>query len=266
MSSANITIQLQNESVTGSAAPWVHLEQPMVNSSRLTMDDFDRMLALVMAGNSAHQYMQPDCPATITETEITTALVFFSWPSSPDLRYTINTDLAAKNAPTSLKMDQEFDAVAEMATECILPFYMEGVTVWWQTPCYNRLGEAVTPAEIVHDGNALKFSSEVFGVLRVIGTAVGQRHTHTLTMPKSASTKVTDVKAIVTAIWETSPDSEGSEELELDIPDCVSNLLEVCPDTGENLYAKALKQAAGHDKEIFFSTCDGSVLEVRDVK
>jgi hypothetical protein len=263
MSSVDLTITLQSPT-SAASQDWVHLEQPGVNSNRITRDDFERMLALVLTGNSAHQYMQPDCPAVVGEESISTDLTFFSWPSRLDLPYTIGTELTVKGSPVSVRLDREFDAVARLSDVVDLPYFMEGIIAFWQTPCYNRLGEWVDPAIITPAGSRLLLSAEVFGVLRVIGTARGSRHTLTLQVPKTAATKITDLKPTVSALWGLVREdgTQENEQLELEIPGCVEDLLAVCPD-GELVRSKVTPAVASTDPTIYYSTCDGSVLEVR---
>jgi hypothetical protein len=265
MRAENMIISLQREMGSG-ADPWVRLEQPPVNTARLTAEDLQIMLAMVRAGQSAHEYRQPDCPVVVANGQVTIPLTVWVWPSTLELAWNLRPELLLiTDPPTVLRQERDFDLVVEMRSTVDLPFYASALTLEWQTPCYNRLGEEVGRPEITHLGSRLSLSAEVFGVLRVRCMAEGWQQIGQVVMPITEGSAVTSIRPTVTAVWSAPDDTPLNERIELQIPACAEDLLAFCPD--ETLRRKRSSTVTDEDNDkipvVYYSPCDGRVLEVR---
>jgi hypothetical protein len=263
MPSESLVISLNSE--TGSTRdPWVRLEQPPVNTARLTAEDLQTMLAMVKSGQSAYEYRQPDCPVTVAAGQVTIPLTFWVWSSDIALAWSVQPELLLiTTAPTVLRQEREFDLVVEMTTAVDLPFYATSLSFTWQTSCYNRRGEEVARPEITHTGSVLQLESEVFGVLRIRCMAEGMQYTGAVSFAFNQEVKVSNIHPVVTVSWQAVDQTVLSERLELDVPACAEDLLATCPD------GTTRRRRSGQTIEertvpvVYYSPCDGRVLELR---
>ena len=266
MSVTTIALSYQATDQASADAPWVRLEQEPVRSGALTETDLLTMLALVQAGTSARAYRPADCVAYIKGDQAHADLAVYAWPSRLDLAYTLTPLLVELGQVTALRQQRDFDLVIPMATSVELPFLMEAVTLAWQTPCCNRFGQQVGPPGISVTGASLELSAEVFGVLRVRGLALGFRHALHFAMAKSAGAAITDITPVLTAAWLDPDQGQQTERLEIELPDCLTDLLAICPD-GVSQRAHALGQITDVSDDgvpvVYYSTCDGRVLALR---
>lgn len=264
---ATLTLQYQPaEAASGQPAPWVRLEQEPVRSGALTQTDLLTMLALVQAGTSARAYRPADCVAYVQGDQAHADLAVYAWPSSLDLDYTLTPLLVELGQVTSLRQERDFDLVVPMADSVDLPFLMDALSLTWQTPCYNRFGQQVGPPGITHTGASLDLSAEVFGVLRVRGQALGFRHACHFALAKDLGASISDITPVVTAAWTDPDQGQQTERLEIELPDCLTDLMALCPD-GISQRAHALGSVTDPDEDIvpvvYYSTCTGQVLALR---
>ena len=245
------------------------LQEPVDTRSGLLQEDLDRMLALVLSGQSARRYKPTRCQAWIQETTVGADLVVHAWPVPGDLAYTLEPVGCTAADPVAVEIEDEFDLVVPMAARVELPATCSGVTLAWQTPCFNRFGEEVAaPAITIHPAS-IELAAEVFGVLRVRATANGFRHAITYNLPKMQGGQVLKYEdlpeAAVIARW-TGPDNEPAhEQLDLKTPACLADLLAACPDG--SLIAERTGVQVNDGEEtvpvVYYSACTGNVLALR---
>jgi hypothetical protein len=264
MRSENLVISLNGER-GATADPWVRLEQPQVNTGRLTSADLQTMLAMVRVGQSAAEYRQPDCPVSVTSEQMTIPLTFWVWPSDIALAWSIQPELISiTSQPKSLRQERDFDLVVEMKTSVDLPFYASTLSSEWQTPSYNNRGEEVERPTITHDGSNIRLSTEVFGVLRIRCTAEGWQCGGDVTFQMQPGVKISDVHPAVTVTWQAPDEVVLTQRLELNIPACAEDLLAYCPDgTTVRRRSRVSSEQVSTIPVVYYSPCDGRVLEVR---
>ena len=244
-------------------------QDPVEKRSGLLQADIDRMLALVLSGQSARRYKPTRCSAWIRETTVGADLVVHSWPVPEDLEYTFEAVGCEAAEPTRVQVEGEFDLVVPMTTSVDLPASFAGLAYAWQTLCYNRFGEQVSPPAITVHPARIEFSAEVFGVLRITGAAIGDRYAITYKVPKMQDGQVLKYddlpEAAVIARW---PDADGepdNDQLDLVLPGCLEQLLEACPDGG--LIADRGSVSVSDQEElvpvVYYSACTGNVLALR---
>ena len=270
MPQATTTITYTAPQAGPSADLRLTLEQdPVDKRSGLLQADLDRMLALVLSGQSARRYKPARCAAWIRETVVGADLVVHAWPVPEDLEYTFEAVGCEAAEPIRVQVEGEFDLVVPMSTSVDLPASFAGLTYTWQTPCYNRFGEQVPqPAITVHTAR-LELAAEVFGVLRITGAALGNRYAITYTVPKMQSGQVLKYEdlpeAAVIARWTDADGEPANAQLALDLPGCLEQLLEACPDGG--LIADRGSVSVSDQEElvpmVYYSACTGNVLALR---
>lgn len=105
MSTATTTITYTAPQAGPSADLRLTLAQdPVDKRSGLLQADVDRMLALVLSGQSARRYKPARCAAWIRETVVGADLVVHAWPVPEDLEYTfeaVGCEAAEPTRPSS---------------------------------------------------------------------------------------------------------------------------------------------------------------------
>lgn len=263
------TLTLQYQAVDPDAnttTPWVRLEQEPVRSGSLTQTDLLTMLALVQAGTSAKAYRPADCVAYVQGDIAHADLAIHAYPSALDLAYTLTPLLVELGQVTALRQERDFDLIVPMSASVDLPFLMDNLSLTWQTPCYTRFGQQTSPPAITINGAKLELSAEVFGVLRVRGQALGFRHALHFQVAKDLGSSLSNIVPVVTAAWTDPEQGQQTERLEIELPDCLTDLLALCPD-GITERAHALGSVTDPDEDIvpvvYYSTCTGHVLALR---
>lgn len=259
MTSVSLVINYSQDASTTS--DWLRLFQEPVSSNKLTSEDLMAMLAMVQSGTSARAYKPDNCEASVLADQVVAELSVKVWPSRLDLEYSLTGSLVTVGRTSSLQEWHEFDLIIPLADSVELPYHCDQLTISWQTPAYNRLGQSVEKPVITHAGNTLRLAAEVFGVLRIRCLALGWQHALRFSWAKSDVASITNLKLSVTAAW-----ADGEETLKLELPGCIEALLAFCPDSNSKR-ARSLSTVDSEDDElvpvVYWSPCSGRMLTVR---
>lgn len=228
------------------------------------------MLAHAMSGGSARSYLDQGCPASIADGVVTIPLTVIVFPSQLDLEYTVSTATGSVGQGEYTEVSRSFDLVVPMQKEIELPGIIEGISTTWQTSCYNSFGQVVSEPTIEVDKAVLKLSEEVFGVLRIEGTMLGYEHSITMELVKSETDlenedqrigyRIENLTNNAQVAWVDENGDTQSESIDLEIPECVKSMLEVCA-TGELLGNVNVTHADdGRHVTVYYSTCTGEPI------
>ena len=284
------------------ANPWVRLEQivPAETNQFAALEDLYRSWMYAASGLSARMFRPAGCPVEFDGRVVRFFLGFYSWPSHPDLRYELISNIGTLG-PTQIVGDiREFTLFANNVIGLPLPYYMESVTVAWESPVFDRYGSQILEPEIFNHNTHLIFSRESFGALRISGIARGGYHVLTVEVdreneeiptaapertgddntyyldeqPLENANRIENLEPTVRAIWEkgatdTLVDQEltlEEEKLSIEVPLCVQEALTACPGDGSALgggkyVSRWCESNSGW--QVYYSTCDGSVLQGR---
>lgn len=260
--SASLTALYTGEA-SGSAVR-LTMEQEPVPDNSLTLDDLEAMLALVRSGRSAQSYRPPTCPASVVNGVVVVPLDLWVWPVPLDLDYSLSPNQGVISSAIAVEIEREFDLVIDFERRIDLPFLTSSLSWEWSAlPCFDRMSNEVDRPSVTAEPAALLIGSEILGVLRIKCTAIGYLHTLLLSFVKGTDA-ITGVKAAVTASWREN-NATQTESLALDIPGCVTQLLETCPD-GTNKRERVLGSMQPEEQAVpvvYFSDCDGTVMAVR---
>jgi len=240
---------------------WVHLEQRDTGkgTNKVTLADMYQMHAYARAGRSAYDYLEETCPyvkrAKNGDVEIT--LEFFAWPSRSDLNYSINSSSGILSAREVVTEQRNIDVVFDGGKTAAMPFVFAGPLVP-QMPFINPDGEIITPTLTI-DGATALLSEEATGVLRGTGTATGHKYRVTITMPCVESEEDINLEITITATWAGGDKEPDKEELNLEIPECVSAILGRCA-SGSGKTDGVDDEGNNRRYRVYYSTCDGSIL------
>lgn len=238
------------------------------------VDDLTQMWYFVLAGLSARYYRASACPASIDSDGIVTVpLSFYVFPSALDLQYEISASLGTIGQPVYEEVEREFDLVFDQQTERELGYAAKDISYEFLTPAYNEYGQPIArPTVTFADGKAT-LSAACFCVLRVRCLAMGYNYPLTLTLQKYEQDETEDgemvwegysianIESTVQAVW-LSNDELQSTELDIEIPECVSDYLATCDD-GE--LEGQIGHQGGKRHLLFYSTCTGHKLGVRTI-
>ena len=266
MSTATISLSYQQPTSTSTHDIWCRLEQQPVSSGKLTENDLNRMLALVLAGKSARAYRPESCEGWVSGDTINADLAVYVWPSALDLPYTLEASGVTMGVQEAWQQERDFDAVLEMSATLQLPFLVDQCQLSWQTPAYNRFGEVIAYPELTVDGAIVTASAECFGVLRVRCLALGWRHAAAFSTVKVPNQKITEVHPSVRCTWIGADGKPDDDVIDLDLPSCLDGLLESCGD-GTTMRDRVIGHIGDEEDQqvanIYYSTCTGQVLALR---
>jgi hypothetical protein len=299
------SIQLSLSSSKGnvSSSSWVKLEQVKPSETRkyAALENVFKAWMYSASGKSAKMYRQPGCPVEFDTTNgkqlVRFFMGFYAWPSSKTLPYTVISNIGELGPRQTVYDIREFTLFANNSKGVILPYYMESVFVAWESLIYNRRGEQIAPPTITNNHTNLIFSEECFGVLRVSGIAFGSYHVLTIELDKKNDTLPSKLPEVIkgntyyldpiqqdnanryenlaptiqvywpggdenSPIDQSSANTTATSSLNLEVPECVQAALSACPGSDYITYWCTTTSK----KLVYYSTCDGSVLDVRDGK
>lgn len=303
MSTESLRIAITGQEQTAAAADdvWVRLEQvlPSRLSYYASIRDIYKMWNAAVTGKSARTIRPTGCPIGFSGSDIYVWLGVYAWPSHPDLLYTLTAALGTVGEAQIIHKEKEFSVFVDNATTIDLPYYCEGLTWEWESPCFDRDGGQITPPEITDHGSWLEFSTEVFGGLRLRGTAVGGYHVSEMILSKPLTVeelteeqqeiiqdeeqeeyesegimiyvpkrptrlngyKIENLQNTITASWIEPDGSTDTDQLRLEIPPCVEEALAFCPDMYRTIILLCEDIST---RNVYYSTCTGEVVAIWD--
>ena len=181
MTAQSLQIKLTSPEVSGAMERrFVHLTQPVENGMDETASlyDLSQMVARARSGMSAHTYKKDLCQAKVSATGIEVRLDFEVWPSSPELYYTLSSNIGAISHAEIIDEYTEFSLIFGKTDAVELDFILAEITsYYWETPCYTPSGVRIDNQEIAMDGlTTVRTDEPIFGVVRIKGKKIGARH------------------------------------------------------------------------------------------
>lgn len=291
MESQYLAMRITRSSSEGlpASAAWVRLEQivPAATKKLPSLSDVYRAWNLAASGISARTERPVGCPVEFDGPLVRFFLGFYAWPSAPDLAYQLTTTIGEVGPAQIVLLPREFSAFVNNASAIDLPYYMEELTATWETPVYNRYGETIPQPVIVNHHTHLTFSSECFGALRISGKAVGSYHILTVEIDKNTWTdesvepppqiqgdvtyvnplpfnnqnadSISGITATITATWLAGENIAATDQLPLEIPQCVLDVLAWCPGNPNYILNWCEEKT---ETVVYYSACTGDVVKV----
>lgn len=282
MTDQSITITFQPD---GAAADqpdlWAKLEQEYipVASQSAGLSDLYQMLALVMAGQDAYQYAWDACPyATLIigdeSDTVAVKLDFYVWASDLSLAYSLSADIGEISPGVVVKLERSFDVIVDGTDTIDLGFLFSG-TLIPEMPCFDDMGAVVPLPDIEIDGSVLRLSRPVTTVLRATGIATGYQHQVVMYLVKALADadqdnpvidktgyKIENLENTITCKWIDEAGKGQQDDLDLEIPSCVEDLLADC--SGGDLPG-SFGEITRPEKQpvLYYSTCNGKPIELR---
>ena len=303
MSEKNLQIRISPDSsllLDSEQEPWVKLEQKLESklSYYASIRDIYKMWTLAVTGVSARTYKPIGCPVEFIGSDIYVYLGFYAWPSDPALLYNLAASLGTIGPVQIVNLPREFSGFVNNSNAWDLPYYMEDVSVEWETATFNSYGDRIPEPSITITNKRLEFSTEVFGAFRVKGKAIGGYYLLTIVLNKPMtqeeiteedlrnniiqqiqdrkivfspppivklnSYKIENLESTVTADWLSLDGATQTEELEIEIPQCVKDILEFCPNMYETLVHLCEEVST---RRVYYSTCkEDTIVAIIDGK
>ena len=298
--SLRIAITGQEQTAAGDDV-WVRLEQ--VRPSRLayyaSARDIYKMWTRAVTGQSAQTMRPPGCPVGFAGDDIYVWLGVYVWPSHPDLAYALSAAIGTVGTAQIIRKDKEFSLFVNNSNRIDLPYYMEDLSWEWESPCFDRYGAEISSPAITNHRSWLEFSTEVFGGLRLNGTACGYYHVSEMILHKPLTEeelseeeqeilqteeqeeyedngilvyvpkrptrmngyKIENLQNTITAAWTEADGSTDTDQLRLEIPPCVEEALAFCPDMNRIIVLLCKEVST---RQVYYSTCTGEIVTIWD--
>lgn len=314
----NLDLVLESPQAAEYQSCWVRLEQiiPDESTTAPNVADIYNLWLAAATGRSAQKLRPATCPVEFNGNTITSFLGFYVWQSDPGLQYSLVAALGKIGQRMSVSKRREFSVFLDNVDRYALPYYMQSVSVAWETPTLNNLGERYTikPTWKVVDGIWLVFSKPVFAAIRISGQAIGAAVVLEMSVKKGITTSdditeadleewrrgpngeiiinaaptsklvvdiIRDLKNTITVVWscpygldsdsvkddELENTSTTADQVDVVLPQCLSDLLSFCPDPflgldeNTNLWCDELT-----NENVYYNACKGNVLGSREEK
>lgn len=250
----------------------VMFQQKSPYSDSVSLSQILGMSAMASAGTSAFDYAKStNIYFTEDGTVMNIPLIFYVLPTPTDLAYSLSLMGTGEiQSIGTVSYTQTGNIVVPLTNQIEMQAPITSNTFEWETPCYNKEGEIVSPPSYSVNGKYINFDETVFGVLR--GTFVYTAHkykailqfqkTELMGTGEETHNKISAVDCSVVC---TYSDTEGEAQeviLELSIPRNAELFLEECPDTGEPKVSVESEPDTPTSHTIYwYSTCDGSIID-----
>lgn len=272
---------------------WVRLEQikPSATSMRPNVEQLYRMWSAAANGSSAQLLNIMGCPVEIRGDEVHIFLGFYAWPSSPDLPFSLESTTGEIVRRMNTSTAKSFSIFVNNSDVVLLPYYMQSVSTMWETPCFSQSGEQLpAPPGVLHD-TWIQLPYPVFGVVRINGIAIGESAAVHIILNKAIesipttlaqeaswydapsnqriytpppvesrqSVKISNVQCTVIATWLDEYGTEQTDELVMETPQCVQDLLDLCPD----MFQRILRICStSYVLYVHWNGCTGEIIEM----
>lgn len=256
---------------SGSRTPgvFVHLEQANLpgTTKRLSEAVLRRLYERALQGMSTASYRPPHCPVVNAGDNFVVWLDFYAYPSSKDLEYTIKSDvgrLSTKVYAHVPKSEQIIFGMTDYYGLDYLPLQVSAAR--WETPCYTYDSEPTSRPHLEVEGTGISLSEIVFGVAWLSSRAFAHKYRLILTTSVAKGERTINMTPTITVTWYDGGELM-TEQLQLEVPDCVKAALERCEDGdgdgdgGEELIVCKKGYPNGKHYTIYYSSCDGSILD-----
>lgn len=255
----------QSEADSGRGDTWARLEQGYKSSTSdaANLGDLSQMFALARTGHSAFEYVADVCPyAEVVENLVIVQLDFYVWPSDISLPYTLKADLGAISEAERVEEYRSFDVAFQGSDSENLPYIFNGSFVP-EMPFISSAGEILAGVEAAAESSVLSLSESAYCVLRADGRVAGFKHTITMTLPKTSENKIENLRNTIVVSWLDETGEKETDTLELEIPPCVSDLLEDCPDGQPVIVIGCLGRNCDDKDPVYvvkYNVCDGHII------
>lgn len=283
-----LRIPYVSKDLTVGQSPWVRLEQimPPAISQFASLRDVYLLWMAASTGTSARTLRATGCPVEFVGSEIHVYLGFYAWPSDPALPFDFASALPTSSIGErqAVRKQRQMSLLINNANRCELEYYLEEVDIEWETPCYDRYGAEIEHPEVTIHSTWIDFSTEIFAVIRVTGMAIGETAVCEMVLdrpmteeaiseaeqdeikrknleadilapvPKSRLNgyKVENLENTITVTWQDLDGSTRTDQLRLEIPLCVQEVLKFCPDMFKTILILCLKTST---LQVYYNAC-----------
>ncbi len=251
-----------SSSAGGIPDKWLLLSQDTLDDpdSNVSLVDIDNMLLHIIMGQSAHSYDTSGCPISITEEGVAfyTAVIYVD--HSLDLQYSISSTYGTLGPKIIASVPKNESIIVTDKSNWDLGWIPEEAEFHWESGTYNN-GILTAPPEITLSGSTLSFSYPVWGILRIVGTAVVDKYE--LVIQGREGYRLENFNSSVSAVYTDDNGEEVEEILDLKVPQCVEDILSTCPEDPTDLshWGDPVNQT-GHFVHIWYDACQGHVIKI----
>lgn len=242
-------------------------------SDTVSVDQLLSMSAMANGGTSAFEYAKStEIYFTEEGTVLNVPLIFYVLPTPTTLLYGLSL-MGIGNIINKGIVNYSItkNIVIPLTNRVEMQAPIASNNFEWDTPCYNKKGEIITPPAYSVDGKYLIFDKEVFGVLRGTFSYTAHKYKAVLQFQKTKlmedtgeaqNVKISEVDCSVKCIYIDSKGEPQEEILKLEIPKNVELFLEKCLDEEQAPVVKWPEtNESKYHTTYWYSTCTGEVID-----
>lgn len=266
-------------------------------------NDVYNMYLRARSGLSAQSYIMDACAVDVRREGdyIVVPLEFYVFVPANDFEYELTTNVAEEFSETvfikgSIKNDgigyvrKGYTTAFTMTDKIQFDHRVEDLSYVWESPVFNALGEQirgsfsgmvgvatplediqdqidsgvhfqVSPAQLAARGRFVVAGDSIFGVTRMKYRAPAKLHTLELWIEPQGNQQFKNIRPTVIATWLDEAGNTKTTTLSLEIPQCVYDSMMLC---GDGYSTMLLINPYKNKKIVYYSTCDGKFLTVRE--
>jgi len=254
---------------------WVTMQQSEIPTNNVAnLYDVYQMILRTQTSLTAHSYSPPTLPFSISAdgNTVSIPLDFYVFPSSLSLSYTLTNNIGTITEGILKSLSSEGTFICGMADNYEFDFLLDVLDLYWESPCYDSLGEEVAEPTYTVSNNKILFSKTVFGVFRLKYNKKGYQHTATLGFEKSTEesyeilgiignqrkfNSITNAECVIVCSYQNEEDETEQEILELKLPEFFEDFLKECETGGLVVSGNG---DSNEQTDVYYSACTGNVL------
>ncbi len=229
------------------------------------MGDVYEMWIRARSGISARNYNPGDCEVSITDDIATFSISFEVYPSDMDLNYNLIASFGELDPLREVVSERENFSIFFNKTDHVeLEKIHEDVTFSWQTPFYLSNSTPIPTPLFTVNNTYISTEEAIFAVGMGNGIKKGYKHKVNFTIPlvddDGNNLQIDSIDSTITASWNDGDDVE-TEQLKLEIPECILNSLTLC----EGKPNLVCHKCEGTKMLVYFSTCEEDTVIKADL-
>ena len=236
--------------------------------------DINLMIAYARSGKSAFAALSSNEYAELIGDNVHINLNFYVRINPTGRPYSLSLNMGTIQSQGVIQQRYNNNIVLPMSDTITFPTSVTIVSFAWVSNAYDESGQVVSYPIYTVMNNQLVFSKTVFAIARVVYELVEHKYTAQLIIPKTetqgiqgeqeTTLSVTEVKPIVTAVYEDEKGEEQVESLTLVFPQIVQDYLAACPDDEKQLVIDWGGSDIGKTESVtyYYSTCTGEIIDI----
>jgi len=229
--------------------------------------DINAMISYARSGKSAFYVLTDNSDyASFDGADVIINLPFFVRPYPSNLVYNFTHNVQSLSTMEIIDKEYKSTIVMPMSNRIDFPTEVAVSELMWKSSAYNSSGEVVAYPDYYVSENSIIFDDSVFVVMKVTYTLIEHKYVATIRVPKESaggiSNEISGLKPVVIAAYNDEEGENQVEQLDLQYPAIVTDMLTACPNDSKELIIDWSTSNIDKDTSTiyYYSTCTGDII------